>query len=692
MAEGPPERPGRTPLPHIVVPWAASDQAYKGRAGGQSKLLRTIGNRQEHTARLTGELESAHTEAQAKVAEVAEVSPDIAADGFALSVESWSDEPGYKLALQSLDSSGAKLLSVVPETESSPERAVVWLPFAAVGKFFTKIEQFATEDTARGHPKNQALVANIGELRLAVLHDLWQEPEEFPEPDEVRWWEVWLSRLRPARPSRNTAMDDSSFRGPGAVARAVAAERGWPMVPELLTFPENVVALIRASASELGVLLSTSAVPSELHRARATSEIFSLDGLDQDEWVANLEGRLKPAEPDAAAVCVLDTGLMSGHPLLRSSVDRALSALDGYGPGDQAGHGTAMAGLALFRDLDGDLLGSGVVSLSHRIESVRVMRSGHDTTNDPEMYGTITADAAARVELEQTRRRVFSMAITADTSDGSDGRPQSYSAAVDALAFGTDIARSDDGGIELLGLPDPRAARLFVLSTGNIRDRVRRQPPGDIRCQPGENPAQAWNALSVGAYTEKITPPSAPTVRRLAHGRTRGRAIAVQPHVHDLRPWLADQARHRHGGREPTRRSERHAVRPARRRVLADDAQPGTRTAHHGQRDERSHRTGGAARRESRWSSTRVYGRRRCAACSCTRRNGLPRCRRTSTPQGSPKPRTHAVAATLRLGGAHRGAGAQQRGQLGDAHPPGRVPAVRAWQERRNHDARAPAP
>jgi hypothetical protein len=100
MAEGPPERSGSTPLPHIVVPWAASDQAYKGRAGGQAKPLRTIGNRQEHTARLTGELDSAHTEAQAKVAEVAEVSPDIAADGFALSVESWSDEPGYKLALQ----------------------------------------------------------------------------------------------------------------------------------------------------------------------------------------------------------------------------------------------------------------------------------------------------------------------------------------------------------------------------------------------------------------------------------------------------------------------------------------------------------------------------------------------------------------------------------------------------------------
>lgn len=47
----------------------------------------------------------------------------------------------------------------------SPDRAVVWLPFSAVPAFFRKIEQFTTETTPRGFPKNQALVANIAELR-----------------------------------------------------------------------------------------------------------------------------------------------------------------------------------------------------------------------------------------------------------------------------------------------------------------------------------------------------------------------------------------------------------------------------------------------------------------------------------------------------------------------------------------------
>ena len=334
-----------------------------------------------HAGELSGELEAARDAAQEKVAEV---SPEIAANGFALSVEAWSDDPSYKLAVQSLDTSGAKLLSVVPGTDQVPDRAVVWLPFSAVPAFFKKIEQFATETTSRGAPRNQALVANIAELRLAVLHDLWQEPEQFPDPEEVRWWEVWLARFEPGRSIRNTkavvlrvsSQAIAVSTGPGSTLRAIAEAQGWPMAPGLLGFPENVVALVRTSATELGTILSTSAVPSELHRARVTSEILSVTPLDQNQFVADLAGRIKAADPEAGAVCVLDTGLMSGHPLLRASVDRTLSALDGVRPSDEHGHGTSMAGLALFADLNRDLLGSGLVPLRHRIESVKIIRQG----------------------------------------------------------------------------------------------------------------------------------------------------------------------------------------------------------------------------------------------------------------------------------------------------------------------------
>ena len=518
MAEGPPERPDHVSLPHILVPWAASEQEYRGRGGGQAKPLRAIGDRAAHSARLSGELETARDEALVRVAGVAAATPEIAAKGFPLSVESWSDEPGYELALQSLDSSGAKLLSVVPGTAETAERAVVWLPFDRVQRFFTKIDQFANETTSHGTPRNQALVANIAELRIAVLRDLWQEEEQFPDPNEVRWWEVWLARLGPDRSNRRAKSGSSRFTdrdlassGPDPALRAIAEQRAWRMVPETLTFPENVVALVQTTAAELGAILSTSAIPSELHRARVTSEILDLDSGFQNEMIEDLRSRIVPARADAAAVCILDTGVMRAHPLLSASVDYSRCAISGH-LGDEipdsAGHGTQMAGLALFGDLDRQINGTESIDLRHRIESVRVIPGNHDTATDPEMYPTIVATATARVE-SQSRRRAFSMAITVDDPGGSDGRPTSYSASFDALAFGTDIARRH-GGVELLGRPDPRAARLFVVSAGNVsRTEWKADHLAVSDVSRVQNPAQAWNALTVGAYTDKATPPTA---------------------------------------------------------------------------------------------------------------------------------------------------------------------------------------
>lgn len=80
-------------------------------------------------------------------------------------------------------------------------------------------EEYANRQTRTGQPRNRQLIANISELRLAILHDLWQEPEPFPDPEQPRWWEVWLARV--------TREDD-----PSSVLRAIAAQREWSMVSD----------------------------------------------------------------------------------------------------------------------------------------------------------------------------------------------------------------------------------------------------------------------------------------------------------------------------------------------------------------------------------------------------------------------------------------------------------------------------
>src|SRR5690606_14691188 len=110
------------------------------------------------------------------------------------------------------------------------------------------------------------------------------------------------------------------------------------------------------------------------------------------------------------------------------------------------------------------------------------------------------------------RSRVLCMPITAEPEAGP-GEPSLWSASVDALSVGTAISRSPRG-IGLVGQPDQSSARLFVISAGNVGGPERRAdvPYVDL-CDllVVQDPAHAWNALVVGAYTELTSMPSDPS-------------------------------------------------------------------------------------------------------------------------------------------------------------------------------------
>jgi hypothetical protein len=176
-----------------------------------------------------------------------------------------------------------------------------------------------------------------------------------------------------------------------------------------------------------------------------------------------------------------------------------------------AGHGTEMAGLALFGDLEDAVTSGNRIVLLHRLESVKFLPDAQG--NDPDLYGAITAQAVDRPEIQAPHRpRVFMMAVTAavpvrpsadDTKPPAAGKPTSWSSAIDALAYGRAIEEKGDR-LTLLDRDEAAHPRLFVISAGNIRDL----DPADDHLdrsdlEPVEDPAQAWNAITVGAYTEK---------------------------------------------------------------------------------------------------------------------------------------------------------------------------------------------
>ncbi|MDX2727702.1 S8 family peptidase [Streptomyces sp. PA03-2a] len=424
------------------------------------------------------------------------------ADGFAVRIEA---AVGHALKLDALDNSGLTLMSVHPSTDQRPEDALVWLPYEKVEDFSRRIQQF-TQDTNRGMPRQAALVANMETVQRALFEHLWQEDGPLPPLEERRWWELWF----------DPQIVESD---PVATLREVATELRWPMAEVAIAVGERLVAHVQASGEELRALLSTNACPVEIRRPSFTQELHAVDRSFQKELVGDLAGRMEVASPDAPVVCVLDTGVNQEHPLLKAALHgRAHSVLPQQTAADRHGHGTEMAGIALFGDLAEPLESRGSVTLRHGLESVKILDGTSSDATYPRTYAEVTANAVATAEIEGAsagppRARVFSMAVTRQSGDGEngvDGAPTLWSAALDALAAGTDVVAHDDR-IELVGAPDPDASRLIVVSAGNIRNLTPQQirnPEGSLdyltMCDLSriEEPAQAHNILAVGAFTE----------------------------------------------------------------------------------------------------------------------------------------------------------------------------------------------
>ncbi|MES2177970.1 MAG: S8 family peptidase [Gemmatimonadota bacterium] len=435
---------------------------------------------------------------------VAGVNVQGAVPGLYIQFESLS---GEELKLESLENKrlGIELLTVqrvrTAESEPAVQYATVFVPDGALKHFFSRFEEYATKVTQKGEPKHKEMVDRIAALRRATLRALWtEEATSFPADGESIWWEVWLRRDEGRELERFLSFAD-------ATSIQIADSR--------LAFDDRLVILVHATSSELAGSLDVLHDLAELRRAKQSAAPFiGTPATEQVEWIGDLLARAVFPPADAPAICLLDTGVNRGHPLLEQflSSEDATAVNVGWGSHDDGGgegskgHGTEMAGLAVFGDLAPIFASRDPVLVRHRLESVKILPP--HGANVPELYGAITAQAVARPEITSPERpRVFSLAITA--ADQRDrGQPTSWSAAIDAMAVGRSFDPSDHG-LRYVGDAEQNAERLFVISAGNVRnldaDHLARS---DV--EPVHDPAQAWNALAVGAYTEKalITEPT----------------------------------------------------------------------------------------------------------------------------------------------------------------------------------------
>lgn len=391
--------------------------------------------------------------------------------------------PAFELKLKSMEDlrTGMRLMNVrTAEREEGPvQLATVHVPDRAKAMLLGKLTAYAEEVTATGKPKNQSFVERIAEIQRVLVSSFWTETSsDRPPPGAARQWvEVWISSREDDEIGR--------FRNTLRALGIREHER-----KRILRFPERTVLVLHANGNELASLIEHSDQIAEFRAVHEpASPLENAQNREQTEWVRALLERSRYPQDDRVVVCVLDSGVNNGHALLSPLLDDAdMHVFDAiWGVHDLQGHGTLTAGIAAYADLQNLLSNSQPVDLGHRLESSKMLR---DAGSTPEkLYGAITEQAVYLPELQAPDRdRVFCMAVAAaETSDL--GRPTSWSGKVDQLASGAE----DD------------QRRLFIQAAGNVRDNAdwKRYPASNFTKQV-HDPAQAWNALTVGAYTQHV--------------------------------------------------------------------------------------------------------------------------------------------------------------------------------------------
>lgn len=459
--------------PHFHVEGGGQSEAYTSPRlviGG----LPPARVRAAHAARLGLALGTAVAAGRQRIAEREEGLAE-GAKGFYLEFDFPAAERAAVEALENKPKA-IELVAVRPVAEGDAMvSATVFVPEAAADFFLRKVEAYRDEQTKTGAPKNQNLVARIEDIRLGAARSLFTDAAPLFPLDGPAWWEVWLRD------------------GGLPVFQAVAARLNVAVKDHILSFPERDVVLALADEATMDRLVRNSDAVAELRVAKDTPSLFlEMRTVDQADWAADLADRVAAPPAVAPAVCILDSGATQAHPLIAPGLDPADQHTydNGWGVGDSAhwnGHGSSMAGVALYGDLEAALSHGGAVALAHRLETVKILPPAGQ--NEPRLYGAITATGIARAEDHAPRRRrVFCMAVTSDVGLGR-GRPSSWSSAVDQLCYG--------GG-------DRR--RLMVLAAGNLRGDIHAaEYPDRNDLEEVESPAQAWNPLVVGACTDKIT-------------------------------------------------------------------------------------------------------------------------------------------------------------------------------------------
>lgn len=355
---------------------------------------------------------------------------------------------------------------------------------SGVSEFIKKIKEFLNpeKDSISGNFSNQALLNNICNVEIATLKSFWvDEPEiKFPKDNENIWWEIWFRKSENYNEKLKDVYDN---------LKNIGCQIGQSQI--VLT--EYIVKLVKGTSNQLSESLLLLDNLAELRSPQEVSSFITHKNISfetKKEYLEDLKKRTdNNFNEDSVLICLLDTGINNKHPLLEEFVadENLFSYNEAWGLQDSypnGGHGTGVAGLALYGDLTDALSSSENIQIYHGLESFKIFSL--NSKSNPELYGAITESGVSTPQIfKPSNLRVFCLTIT-DSCLRFNGRPSSWSASIDSICFGKELGQ-----------------QLFIVSGGNVIINDHSDYPSLNETECIHDPAQAYNALTIGAYTRK---------------------------------------------------------------------------------------------------------------------------------------------------------------------------------------------
>src|SRR5690554_387536 len=292
---------------------------------------------------------------------------------------------GYDLLTKSLEDIRQHVrLCNIKKDDKGIISSTVFVPDNKRDFFLKKINKYKETEN------REKVIATIENIELAFVKALWIGNKKSILDESPIWCEMWLM----LEVKENNGDVINSFFD-------ICRGNNIPYKEQHIIFPERIVVGVKANKKELSILQIESSRVAEIRKmVTPVSYFLNLSPPEQREWIDHFITRVNISEISNTSVCLLDTGVNNGHPLLEKVLkDTDMHVVDpSKDVYDKNRHGTQMAGIATYYNLEEKLESMGTIELYHFLESVKIMDKNKD--NKPELYGYVTASAISLAEIE----------------------------------------------------------------------------------------------------------------------------------------------------------------------------------------------------------------------------------------------------------------------------------------------------